>query len=377
MFTFLTAGESHGRGVFAFLDGIPAGLDVSRETMDEDLSRRQQGYGRGDRMALEKDTVDVLCGLRGGMTLGSPLILAVWNRDWENWQQFMDPWDIIPGREFFTPRPGHADLAGTARFHHRDLRNVLERASARETTARVAGGGLLRCFLARLGVEVYSWVTRIGDTHYTGDFDRHRRDASSVFCPDSQLSREMEQTIDDVRAQGDTVGGAFRVVVHGLPAGIGSYTQWNQRLDAMLGSFLFSIPGIKAVQTGSGVKSGHLFGSQMHDTILPGHPKSRGSNNAGGLEGGVSNGQPIELTCTMKPIPTLKAGLASVDLRTGTPVSADYERSDTCAVPAASVVGEAMTILAVSQAILTGFTQPSMDAVAQAFKRHRDHWESL
>lgn len=377
MLIFFTAGESHGRGVFAFLDGIPAGIPIDRETIDEDLSRRQKGYGRGERMAIEKDTVDVLSGLRGGLTLGGPVILAVWNRDWENWEQFMDPWGILSGRELFTPRPGHADLAGAARFHHRDLRNVLERASARETAARVAAGGLLRSFLSQLGIEVYSWVTRIADTRYAGDFHRKKRDSSSVFCPDALITEEMERAIDHAQSRGDTVGGEFRVVVDGLPAGIGSYTQWDQRLDTILGAHLFSIPGIKAVQVGRGIESAGLFGSDMHDPILPTKPKSRGSNNAGGLEGGVSNGQTIELTCTMKPIPTLKKGLPTVDLRDGSPVSAEYERSDVCAVPPASIVGEAMAIVSITQAVLAGFTQPHMESLREAFVRHRLFWESL
>ncbi|HOS97886.1 MAG TPA: chorismate synthase [Deltaproteobacteria bacterium] len=377
MLVFNTAGESHGRGVFAFLDGLPAGLVVDRELIDRDLARRQMGYGRGGRMAIEKDRVDVLCGIRGGRTLGSPVLLAVWNADFENWKDHMDPWSIAPGRELHTPRPGHADLAGAARFRHLDLRNVLERSSARETAGRVAAGGLLRSFLAALGVHVHSWVTRIGQAVFEGPYSRELLDASSVFCPDPQATKAMEQAIDQAYEQGDSLGGDFTVVVSGLPAGIGSYTQWNQRLDALLSMHLMSIPAIKAVQIGAGIACGGLPGSRVHDPILPTRPRSRPTNNAGGLEGGMSNGEPVVLRCTMKPIPTLTRGLPTFDMRTGEETAAHYERSDVCAVPAASVVGEAMTIIAVTGAILSGFSQPSMAALSQAFAEQRRFWEGL
>ncbi|HOO45407.1 MAG TPA: chorismate synthase, partial [Deltaproteobacteria bacterium] len=222
MLTFYTAGESHGRGVFSFLDGIPAGLEVSRDLIDADLARRQKGYGRGGRMAIEKDRADILSGIRGGRTLGSPVLMAVWNRDFENWKDVMDPWDIVPGKELYTPRPGHADLAGAARFGHRDLRNVLERSSARETAGRVAAGGLLRSLLGSLNIEVFSWVKRIGEVCFEGGFDREKRDSSSVFCPDAEASGSMEKAIDAVKISGDTIGGEFSIRVTGLPAGIGS-----------------------------------------------------------------------------------------------------------------------------------------------------------
>jgi chorismate synthase len=377
MLFFYTAGESHGRGVFAFMDGLPAGLKVNRERIDRDLDRRRKGYGRGGRMAIEHDRVDVLAGLRGGFTLGSPVLMAVWNADHENWKDFMDPWEIRPGRELFTPRPGHADLSGAARFRHKDLRNVLERASARETAARVAAGGLLKSLLERLGISVYSWVTRIGPVSFDGGFDLEARDASSVFCPDAKSTLEMERVIDGAASAGDSVGGEFAVAVDGLPAGIGSCSQWDQRLDALLAQHLMSVPAIKAVQTGSGVLCGSLPGSLIHDPILPTTPKSRASNNAGGMEGGMTNGEQLRVHCTMKPIPTLLKGLPTVDLRTGAPAVTTYERSDVCAVPAASVVGEAVTVIAVTQAILSGFSQPSMEALERAFLDHRKYWESL
>ncbi|HOJ15292.1 MAG TPA: chorismate synthase, partial [Deltaproteobacteria bacterium] len=344
---------------------------------DADLKRRQQGYGRGGRMAVERDRVDVLAGLRGGLTLGSPVLLAVWNADHENWKDLMDPWEIRPGREFTTPRPGHADLAGAARFRHKDLRNVLERSSARETAARVACGALLKSFLSELGVSAHAWVTRIGPVAFEGPFDRQARDASSVFCPDERATREMERVIDEAAQAGDSVGGEFAVVVEGLPAGIGSSTQWDQRLDALLARHLMSIPAVKAVQVGAGVTCGTLPGSLVHDPILPGSPKRRPTNNAGGMEGGMTNGEPVVLRCTMKPIPTLLKGMPTVDIRDGRAVTSAYERSDVCAVPAASVVGEAAAVIAVAQAVCASFAQPSMEALTAAFSEHRKYWEAL
>jgi chorismate synthase len=377
MFKFYTAGESHGRGIFAFLDGIPAGLKVERDFIDTDLSRRQKGYGRGGRMSIERDQADILSGLRHGYTLGSPILIAVWNNDFKNWEKLMDPWTYSPGKELYTPRPGHADLAGAARFRHKDLRNVLERSSARETAARVAAGGLLRSLLKILGIDASSWVTNIGGVKFKGQFEKELRDASSVFCPDQNITKKMEETIDKAKDQGDTVGGEFKIVLEGLPAGIGSYTQWDLRLDALISGYMMSIPGIKAVQIGCGVDCANIKGSKLHDEILPTKPKSRVSNNAGGMEGGVSNGQAIEVTCTMKPIPTLKKGLRSIDIRDGQEKKAEYERSDYCAVPAASVVGEAMLMIAITHAILDSFSLPSMEALIRAFKDHRTYWEAL
>jgi chorismate synthase len=369
MLTFLTAGESHGRGVFAFLDGIPAGLNVSKEVIDKDLARRQMGYGRGGRMKIEKDRVDVLSGIRGGITLGSPVLLAVWNADFENWKSYMDPFSIVPGKELYTPRPGHADLPGAIRFGHKDLRNVLERASARETAARVAAGGLLRCILKQLGIEVYSFVTGIGKVRFDGKFDMGKRDASSVFCPDTEITIKMEQEIEKVVEEGDTLGGDFRTEATGLPAGIGSSVQWNKRLDTIVSASMMSIPAIKAVQIGIGLEAGTARGSDLHDKIYEGG--RRKTNNAGGVEGGISNGQNIVATCTMKPIPTLIKGLDSIDIRNGAETRAQYERSDYCAVPAASVVGEAMMIVSIASAILNDFGQANMAGLKSAFDEHR------
>jgi chorismate synthase len=369
MLTFYTAGESHGRGIFAFLDGIPAGLVISKEVIDNDLARRQMGYGRGGRMKIEKDKVDVLSGIRGGLTLGSPVLLAVWNADFENWKSFMDPFSIVPGKELYTPRPGHADLPGAIRFGHRDLRNVLERASARETAGRVAAGGILRCLLKALDIEVYGFVTGIGKVRYGGAFDKIKRDASSVFCPDAKISEEMEQEIEKAIKEGDTLGGDFRIEVTGLPAGIGSSSQWDKRLDTMISAFMMSIPAIKAVQIGKGVDSGTMRGSILHDEIKSGG--LRKTNNAGGIEGGISNGENIVVSCTMKPIPTLLSGLNSIDIRSGAEVKAQYERSDYCAVPAASVAGEAMMIISIAGAILSDFGHGNISELKHSFDEHR------
>ncbi len=369
MLTFYTAGESHGRGIFAFLDGIPAGLNISKEVIDNDLARRQMGYGRGGRMMIEKDRVDVLSGIRGGLTLGSPVMLAVWNADFENWKSYMDPFSIVSGKELYTPRPGHADLPGAIRFCHKDLRNVLERASARETAGRVAAGGLLRCLLNELGINVYGYVSGIGKVKFDGMFDIGKRDASSVFCPDPVTSKEMEKAIEKAIKDGDTLGGEFRIEAAGLPAGIGSSAQWNKRLDTIISAFMMSIPAIKAVQIGKGVHSGAVYGSNFHDEICA--RSGRRTNNAGGIEGGISNGQNIVATCTMKPIPTLIKGLDSIDIRNGAETRAQYERSDYCAVPAASVVGEAMMIVSIASAIMNDFGQANMDELKYAFEEHR------
>ncbi len=369
MLTFFTAGESHGRGIFAFLDGIPAGLNISKEIIDNDLARRQMGYGRGGRMKIEKDRVDVLSGIRGGLTLGSPVLLAVWNADFENWKSYMDPFSIVPGKELYTPRPGHADLPGAIRFGHKDLRNVLERASARETAGRVAAGGFLRCLLSELGIKVYGHVTGIGKVKFDGAFDMEKRDASSVFCPDPSTSKEMEQEVEKAIKGGDTLGGDFRIEATGLPAGIGSSAQWNKRLDTVISAFMMSIPAIKAVQIGKGFESGTVSGSELHDEIYPG--VRRRTNNAGGMEGGISNGENVIVTCTMKPIPTLIKGLNSIDIRNGAETRAKYERSDYCAVPAASVVGEAMMIISIASAIMNDFGQANMAELKLAFDEHR------
>ncbi len=369
MLTFYTAGESHGRGIFAFLGGMPAGLEVSKEAIDSDLARRQMGFGRGGRMKIEKDSVDVLSGIRGGITLGSPVLLAVWNADFENWKGYMDPFSIVPGKELYTPRPGHADLPGAIRFGHRDLRNVLERASARETAGRVAAGGLLRCLLNELGIEVYGYVTGIGKVRFDGEFDRTKRDISSVFCPDAKVSEEMEQEIEKAIKDGDTLGGDFIIEVKGLPAGIGSSSQWNIRLDTMISASMMSIPAIKAVQIGKGALSGAMRGSDLHDEIYAGG--KRRTNNAGGIEGGISNGENIVVTCTMKPIPTLLSGRNSIDMRSGAEVKAQYERSDYCAVPAASVVGEAMMIISIASSILSDLGQGNIAEVKHSFDEHR------
>jgi chorismate synthase len=373
MLRFLTAGESHGEALVAIVEGMPAGLPLSRGAIDRQLRRRQMGYGRGRRMAIESDQVEILSGVRHGLTLGTPIALLVRNRDWVNWQWTMAvdqaPPDSAGGAHrppVTRPRPGHADLAGALKFGHDDLRNVLERASARETAMRVAVGACARVLLERLGVRVASHVCAIGPVQLADDspppFEAVAAidDAHPVRCVDAGLRDRMMAAIDAARTAGDTLGGRFEIVACGVPPGLGSYTQWDRRLDGRLAQALTSIPAIKAVEIGAGVSTAARPGSQVHDAILPAEPAtaerlSRPTNRAGGIEGGVSNGEELRVTAYMKPIATLMSPLPSVDLRTGRAAAAAIERSDVCAVPAASVVGEAMVAFVLAEAFLETF----------------------
>jgi chorismate synthase len=381
---FLTGGESHGRALVVVVEGLPAGLAVDPDVITQDLRRRQHGYGRGRRMAIESDSAEVLSGVRGGETTGGPVSLLIANRDWENWQRTMavgvePPADATgPRRPPVTrPRPGHADLAGSLKYEHRDMRNVLERASARETAARVAGGALARQLLGRFGVEITSHVVAIGpvslDDPMRVDFATARAipvDAP-LRCADPNVERGMMAEIDRAREAGDTVGGAFEVIATGVPPGLGSYAQWDRRLDGRLAQALMSIPAIKAVGIGLGPQVAGRPGSRVHDEIrlarserppsaVPG--LSRPTNNAGGLEGGVTNGEDVRVTAYMKPISTLMRPLGSVDLDTLVETPATVERSDVCAVPAAAVVGEAMVCFVLADALLERF---GGDSIAQ------------
>ncbi|HHV55462.1 MAG TPA: chorismate synthase [Firmicutes bacterium] len=364
---FLTAGESHGPELVAIVEGLPAGLYLSRQAIDRELSRRQQGYGRGRRMQIEHDHIRWIGGVRHGFTLGSPVALAIANRDWPHWQEVMSA-DPVPSeaagdrralsRALHRPRPGHADLSGGLKYGHRDLRNVLERASARETAARVAVGAVARQLLAHFGVRLASLVVELGQvaadpaTYLETSSEAPRPiadwqevvEASPVRCPDPEAAAAMMTAIDRAREEGDTLGGIFLVVVEGLPPGLGSYASWDRRLDGRLAASLMSIPAIKGVEIGLGFTAARRPGSEVHDAITydPGERKfRRPTNRAGGLEGGVTNGETLWLRAAMKPIATLVRPLASVDIETGEPVMAAVERSDVCAVPAAAVVGEA------------------------------------
>ncbi len=388
MLRFLTAGESHGQALVLTVDGLPAGLALDVDALDAQLTRRQGGYGRGRRMAIERDRAEILAGVRHGRTTGAPVSLLIRNRDWANWQKTMHVEAVVPEGASGTkrapvtrPRPGHADLAGAIKYGHHDVRDVLERASARETAARVAAGALARQLLARVGVGVTSHVLAIGGVALSGSRQVSYAEAaaipddSPVRCVDRTLETAMIAAIDAAREAGDTLGGAFEVIVRGVPPGLGSYVQWDRKLDGRLAQALMSIHAIKGVGIGLGPESARRPGSQVHDEILP--PVAPGAlarptNNAGGLEGGVTNGEDIRVTGFMKPIATLMKPLRSVDLQTLTDSPAAIERSDVCAVPAAAVVGEAMVAFIVADALLEKFGGDSVDELAAHLRATTD-----
>lgn len=390
-----TAGESHGPCVTAIVEGIPAGLAVSAADIDRELARRQVGYGRGGRMQIERDRVEIKGGVRHGVSLGYPICLVVENRDWANWQGEMAAEAPAAGwvseRVVTVPRPGHADLAGRAKFDHRDMRNVLERASARETVARVAAGAICKCLLAEVGIEVHGQTLGIGGIETaraeTGEAAWDKVEASDLRCADEPAAAQMRQRIDEAREAGDSLGGVFEVVAVGVPPGLGSYASWEERLDGRLAQAMLSIPGIKAVEIGLGFRAAGLPGSRVQDPIAlrpdagdEEWPFARGSNNAGGLEGGVTNGEPVVLRAAMKPIPTLMRPLASVDVASGEATEAHAERSDVCAVPAACVVAEAMAALVLASAVCEKFggdTVEDLTAAHRAYMRRlRGRWDA-
>ncbi|MGY4706919.1 chorismate synthase [Candidatus Bipolaricaulota sp. J31] len=373
---WLTAGESHGPALVAILEGVPAGLPLSPEDIDRELARRQRGHGRGGRMAIEHDRAEILAGVRWGRTTGAPIAVRIANRDWGNWRGIMEPTGGPPAdyRPVTVPRPGHADLAGHLKYGHRDLRDVIERASARETAARVALGAVAKRLLRELRVGIASHVVSIHTAEAEVDVlslglsaeeINARADRSPVRCLDPDAEREMVARIDAARAAGDTVGGIFEVVALGVPPGLGSYVQWDRRLDGRLAWALMSIPGIKGVEIGLGFRAARVRGSEAHDEIFRDENGGfrRGTDRAGGLEGGVTNGEPVVIRAAMKPIPTLVRPLRSVDLETGEEVPAHRERSDVCAVPAASVVGEAMVALVLADAVLERFGGDTLEAL--------------
>jgi chorismate synthase len=385
MLRFLTAGESHGQALVVVLDGMPAGLPFDEAVLTADLRRRQGGYGRGRRMAIESDTAEVLSGVRKGETLGGPIALLIRNRDWTNWQNTMHVGpEPLPGATgarrapVTRPRPGHADLAGALKYEREDMRDILERASARETTARVAAGAVARQLLARFGIEVRSHVFALGGV-------RLPEDAAPAFeavaaipaesplrCVDSAIEQRMVEAIDRAREAGDTLGGAFEVIARGVPVGLGSHVQWDRKLDGRLAQALMSIHAIKGVGIGLGTRVADLPGSQVHDEILlptavePARDLGvvRPTNRAGGLEGGITNGEDVRVSAYMKPIATLMKPLRSVDLATGVESPAAIERSDVCAVSAAGVIGEAMVCLVLADAFLEKFGGDSVGEIA-------------
>jgi len=371
MFRYLTAGESHGPALVGILDGLPAHLELDVEAINATLRARQGGYGRGGRMKIERDEVEFLAGLRGGKTLGSPLAILVRNRDFENVRELMDPL-TGHGKPLTNPRPGHTDYAGALKYRQRDLRNVLERASARETAMRVALGAICAQFLQALGIRTTAHVSQIGSVSAPEllDVDAALTDASEVRCPDPATERAMIAAIDAAKAAGDTLGGTFTVRVTGVPAGVGANRQPDTRLDGVLAGALMAMQTVKAVEVGAGRDVAGLPGSAAHDvfTLAAGNV-ARGSNRAGGIEGGISNGQDIVLRVSVKPIPTLMKALPSVNLHEGTVAPASIVRSDVCVVPAASIVGEAMVRLALTAPILEKFGGDSIDETRDNLER--------
>jgi chorismate synthase len=378
----VTAGESHGREVLAVLLGLPAGLGLDREAIDRELARRQHGHGRGGRQKIEHDRAEVRAGLRDGVTLGSPLAIAVPNRDWENWSKVMDPWGVEPAaaakRRLTAPRPGHADLAGAWKYGHGgDLRNVLERASARETAARVAAGAVCKQLLARCGCQIRSGVLALGGvTLHEGPPSfadlLQVDDGSPLRTVAPGREEELVALVDRAKHAGETLGGVIGVVARGVPPGLGSYARWEDRLDGQLAQAVMAIQAVKAVAIGAGVETAGLPGSRSHDPILPGRRGlRRGSNHAGGIEGGVSNGQEVVVRAYMKPIATLREALPSVDLATGKAARAAYERSDVTAVPACGVIAEAALAFVLARALLAKFGGDHVEDTLAAIAAYR------
>ena len=376
---YRTAGESHGRALVALVSGVPAGVPLSQNAVDADLARRQVGYGRGGRMAIERDRAMILSGVRFGRTIGSPVALTIGNRDWDNWTDVMaTAGDGLDSRRVTAPRPGHADLAGCLKTGSHDVRDILERASARETAARVAAGGVARALLTALGVRVFSWVERIGDVQCgpldPSSVDMDAVEASDVRCPDAEAAAHMRRAIDAARDAGESLGGVLAVAADGLVPGVGAYAEAAGRLDARLASAVMSVPAIKGVEIGDGFAAAAQPGSQVHDPIMfeQGRGFFRATNHAGGVEGGMTNGEPLVLRAAMKPIPTLMKPLASVDLDTHEPVDASRERSDVCAVPAAAVVAEAEVAMVLADAYCAKFGQDCLDDMLVALSAYRD-----
>ncbi|HAR62837.1 MAG: chorismate synthase [Candidatus Margulisiibacteriota bacterium] len=360
---YLTAGESHGKGLVVIIEGIPANLELTAYDINKELAKRQQGYGRGGRMKIETDTVEIISGIRHGKTLGSPISFVIYNKDWENWQETMsvEPIDS-ESKPISAVRPGHADLPGMLKYNQNDLRNILERSSARETAARVAAGAVAKKYLETFNISIWSHVTQIGSVASTmtnsnslsyQDICAHL-ETSELKCLSTEAESRMKSAIDEAKSKGVTLGGIFEIIIDRLPVGLGSHVQWDRKLDGQLAQALMSIQAIKGVEIGMGFEAATLPGNLVHDELFYSEEKGyyRKTNNAGGIEGGISNGNKIILRAAMKPIPTMKHSLQSVDISTKKPVDAHFERSDNCAVPAASVVGENVVAITLANALI-------------------------
>ena len=391
--SFSTAGESHGRGLVAILQGIPAGLTLEMARhVDPDLKRRQGGYGRGRRMQIESDRAEIISGVRLGETIGSPLSMLIWNKDWENWKVAMSPDKPDPEgnpkalRSLYLPRPGHADLVGLLKYDRRDTRDILERASARETAARVACGAVCKRLLESFGVTIGSHVTSIGSIeadipNVLPEKLNESVDGSALRSLDADATERMKKAIDDAKENGDTLGGVFEIVATGIPAGLGSYVTYDSKLDGRLAGAVMSIQAIKGVEIGAGFSGSFKPGSEVHDPIVADERATnaggigRESNRAGGLEGGVTTGSPIVVKAAMKPISTLRKRLPSIDMRDGSVADAAVERSDVCAVPAAAIVGEAMVALVLADAFLEKFGGDSIAEITRNYNSYLQHLE--
>jgi chorismate synthase len=378
MFRFLTAGESHGKGLSVIIEGVPAGLSLSEDYIADDLRRRQGGYGRSRRQKIEQDRAEIVSGVRHGLTLGSPIALWLINRDWENWRQAMAVEPVEePGEKVTNLRPGHADLPGIVKYGQDDVRPILERASARETAARVAVGAVCRRLLDELGVRVHSHTIAIGDeeARVEGEPDWKDVEASPVRCADAEAGARMVAAIDAARERGDSLGGVVEVWATGVPIGLGSHVHWDRKLDGRLAQALMSIHAVKGVEIGGGFALARLPGSQAQDVILPAdqwgdRPWRRASNRAGGTEGGMTNGEPVVARAALKPISTLPKALPSVDLRTGEETQAHYERADVCVIPAAGVIAEAMVAIVLAEAALEKFGGDHMDETLRNYRAY-------
>lgn len=377
---YLTSGESHGQCLNAIIEGFPAGIKIKEDFINEQLAKRQSGYGRGGRMKIETDTVKILSGVRFGITTGAPICIQIENKDWENWTIPMSTTPVSEENQKITDskkitaiRPGHADLAGAVKYNHTDIRNVLERSSARETTTRVAVGAFSKILLNYLNIDIFSYVLQIGDVkipEISANYDQIKEKAenSELRCPDNLTEKKMKDLIDTTKEKGDSLGGYFEIIIRNLPIGLGSFVHWDRKLDGLLAQGIMSIPAIKSVEIGVGVKAGELLGSKMHDEILTGF--KRKTNNAGGIEGGMSNGEPIVVRAAMKAIPTMTNPLKSVDLLTGQEHLAHVERADVCAVPACAIVAEAMAANVLSKLILEKFGCDSISEIETNYKNY-------
>jgi chorismate synthase len=385
MLRYLTSGESHGEALVAFLSGMPAGLKIDQAFIDRELWRRQQGYGRGGRMKIERDTAHILSGVRHGLTIGSPISVMLENKDWKNWQESLpvETGDPAKHKRVASPRPGHADLAGALKYNFTDARYVLERASARESAARVAIGGLAKLLAREFGIEILSHVVSVGNA-WVGNAEisweriagLRGREEVLLNCADADSEQRMKEEVDRALKTGDSVGGVFEVVAHNVPPGLGTYAQWDERLDALLAAAVMSLQAVKAVEIGTGISAAASMGSAVHDEI--GYSEATGftraRNNAGGIEGGVSNGEDIRVRGYLKPISTLRRPLQSVDFATREPVKAAYERSDVCVVPAAGVAAEAMVALTLARCALEKF---GGDSVGETLRNFQGYCQQL